>query len=445
MRATARLIWTYFTATRLTRTFAGIGVVLTAAGLIIYLAVPAWTLGSGGRSEDLWVQSLMLGTPLFGLIGLVISTTLMPAIVERIALGRAIWVLPYGRIVLLASVLVPALLLATLTAATTVSAFLHYPVIVPYARIFYRTLLMSFVDFGLIYLAIWLVSKTSGVWRLVGMLGVVVSISIPLRYVGGSLPPFTAIELTGLIAWTVFALLLLAGGRFRHALARGNTCVRRVASHLRPTVSYRQGRELDLMLGTTRPWIVAGGQLVPIAVMVGLNRYPPIWIVFVLLFSAIAGAITSTAAARSKALWLRFDWTREQIRNRVEMTFLRYNIWSIAVLLAVFVGLGLYGELGLRVVALGLGLIALGAIASHYLGLMVTRGLGWFESALCVVTMTAMTLAALAIARSQLEAAAEFMALLIVLAIGFRYSARARWLDLDWMQCRSERPVRGNA
>jgi hypothetical protein len=445
MRATARLIWTYFTATRLTRTFAGIGAMLTAAGLIIYLFVPAWTLGSGVRPEDLWVQSLMLGTPLFGLIGLVISTTLMPAIVERIALGRSIWVLPHGRVRLLASVLVPALLLAALTAATTVFAFLHYPISVPYGRVFYRTLLMSFEDFGLIYLAIWLVSKTSGVWRLVGMLGVVVSITIPLRYVGGSLPPFTPIELTGLIAWGAFALLLLAGGRLRHTLTRGNAGIRRAARRLLPSVSYRQGRELDLMLGTTRPWIVAIGQLVPIAVMIGLNRYPPIWIVFVLLFSAIAGAITSTAAPRSKALWLRFDWTREQIRMRVERAFLRYNLWSLAVLLAVFIALGQYGELGLRVIALGLGLIALGAVASHYLGLMITRGLGRFESALCVLTMTAMTLAALAIARSQLTAAAEFMAVLFVLAIGFRASAKTRWLSLDWMQCRPERPARGSA
>lgn len=47
------------------------------------------------------------------------------------------------------------------------------------------------------------------------------------------------------------------------------------------------------MLGLSRPWIVALGQIVPIAVMAVLIPESRIWLVVLMLFGAIAGAITS--------------------------------------------------------------------------------------------------------------------------------------------------------
>ena len=442
MRAVLRLTWYYFTATPLMRRLAALGLVLSIVGITGYAFMPPWTLGTGMRQEALWYQATVLALPWFGLVLLVTSTALMPGIVERISLGRAVWVLPGGRVRLLASAILPAVFLATLTATGATIAFLEYSLQTGYGRIFYRTFLMAFVDFGLIYTAIWLVGKTSGVWRLAGTLWIVISITIPLRYVGG-IPPFSPLEGLGLASWLVFAVLLLAGGRIRHALQGPRARLKRLGTRAVPAFRYTAGAELDLLLGTTRPWIVALGQVIPIGVMAWFVPESRIWLVFLVTFSAISGAITSQAAARSRRLWLRYDWTREEIRRRVERAYWRFNACSLGVLLTLFVGLGLYAEFDMSIMMHSLALIVLGSIVCTYLGLLITRGLGWFETIVGILTMTALTLAALAVVRNDFGAAIGLEALLAGLAIVYRFMARSRWLALDWMRCRFETPVRG--
>lgn len=439
MRAVARLVWICFTATRLMRWFAAVGSIALLAGIAGYAVMPAWSLGSGSRPEALWLQSVVLLLPALGLLLLLAATTLLPAIVERIALGRAVWLLPAGRIRLLASTLIAPLLLAALTAATATIAFLHYPVEISYARIFWRTFLMAFIDFGLIYTAIWLVGKTSGVWRLAGTLWMVFSLMIPLRYVGG-VPPFSAIEAVGLATWVLFALLVLSGGRLRHGLAAWRSRAKSLYGALASTATYAQGSEIDFLLGTTRPWLVALGQALPLGAMAWLmpadDAWVVVWLVFLILFSAIAGAITSQAAERSRRLWLRFDWTRDELRRKVEFAFWRYNAWSLVVLVLIFLGLASWQGLGLDLVATGVALLVLGTVACTCLGLMITRGLSWVEAILCIITLTALTIAALAIARGDLRLAIVLEIFLAVLAILYRVLAHARWNRIDWMLCR---------
>jgi hypothetical protein len=91
---------------------------------------------------------------------------------------------------------------------------------------------------------------------------------------------------------------------------------------------------------------------------------------------------------------------------------------------------------------LSLVLIVIGGIACTYLGLIITRGLGWFESALGVLTMTALVLAAFAIVREQYATAVELEAVIVALGIIYALIARRRWQGVDWMQCRLEAPVR---
>ena len=442
MRAVLRLTWIYFTATPLMRWLAALGLALVVVGIAGYMVMPAWTLGTGMRQEALWYQIVILALPCWGLILLVAATALMPAIVERMCLGHAIWISPSGRIRLLASAILPTVLLAVLTAVGATSAFLEYTLQTQYDRIFYRTLLMAFVDFGLIYTAIWLVGKTSGVWRLAGTLWVVISITIPLRYLGG-IPPFSPLEGLGLAGWLIFAALLLAGGRIRHSLQRLRARVKTLSNRLLSSDRYATGTEVDLQLGTTRPWVVALGQIVPIGAMVWFTPVSEIWIVFLVTFSAISGAITSQAAARSRRLWLKYDWTRAQIGRHVEWRYWRYNAYSLGVLLLVYAGLGAWAEFDPQVLALSVALIVLGVIVCTYLGLMITRGLGWLESVLGILTMGALTLAALAIMRENLMVAIELELLLVGLAIVYRFMAKARWLELDWMQCRFAAPARG--
>ncbi|HUF74002.1 MAG TPA: hypothetical protein VMR74_14020 [Gammaproteobacteria bacterium] len=145
-----------------------------------------------------------------------------------------------------------------------------------------------------------------------------------------------------------------------------------------PPLRYSAGTELDLLLGTTRPWIVALGQVLP-----------------------------------------------------------------IGVLLMLFVGLGVYAEFDMSVMMHSLALIVLGSIVCTYLGLLITRGLGWFETIAGILTMAALTLAALAVVRDDFGAAIGLEVLLVGLAIVYRFMARSRWLALDWMRCRFETPARG--
>jgi len=448
MSAVLRLTLTCFTATPLTRRLAEIGI----TAIIVGLAGTVWLGGYPqifymGREPALY-EMLIVSLPFMGLILLVASTVLLPAIVERMALGRAVWVLPGGRSRLLVSTVLPAVLLSLLVAVGTSLSFLISPFDVPLSMLlqsFYRIFLMAFVDFGLIYTAIWLVGKTSGVWRLAGTLWIVVSITIPLRYTGGGIPPFSFLEGLGLASWVVYATLLLSGGRLRHSLPTLRARLTALGERIFPVFRYSAGHEVDLLLGTTRPWIVALGQAIPIGLMVWFVPFAPIWIMFLVTFSAIAGATTSQAAAHSRRLWLRYDWTREDIRRRVEAAYWRYNAWALSVLLVIYMGLASYAGFDWEVVALSIVLIMLGGIACTYLGLMITRGLGWFEATLGILSMIVLVLAAFAILRGMFVAAVELEVVLAGLGVAYALIARRRWGALDWMQCRLDTPVRGAA
>jgi hypothetical protein len=271
---------------------------------------------------------------------------------------------------------------------------------------------------------------------------VIVSITIPLRYTGGS-TPFSLLEGLGLASWLVFAALLLTGDRVRHSLQALRARLRILGARLMPSAQFSVGREVALLLGTTRPWIVALGQSIPIGLMVWFVPYAPIWIVFLVTFSAVAGAMTSQAAALSRRFWLRYDWTRDDVRRHVERAYWRFNAWSIAVLLLIYAGLASYaGYFDREAIVLSLVLIVIGGIACTYLGLIITRGLGWFESALGVLTMTALVLAAFAIVREEYAAAVKLETVIVALGVAYALIARRRWKGIDWMQCRLEAPVR---
>ena len=439
MRAVARLVWTFFCATPLMRWFACVGVGAILLGIAGYLMVPAWTLGTGMRREALWLQALVEILPAIGLLALLAASTPLPAVVERLALGRGVWLLPAGRARLLAATFVPALLIGVLTATTAALHYWNYPIEISYGRIFWRTWVMAFIDVGLIYAAVWLCGKTSGVWRLVGVFWILLSLTVPLRYIAG-IPPFSGLEVAGLALWALFALSLLAGGRLRHALAPWRGRLAAVRTRLFHASPYRAGGELDLLLGTSRPWIVAFGQAIPIAAMLLLipAESPLIGVsfVFVILMSTVAGAITSKAAERSRRLWLRLDWTRDELLRHVELAFWRYNAWCIGMLALAFIAVCSWLDFPPKVVAMGVGLLVAGGIALACLGLAITRGLGWLESVFCIVTTVILVRATRATLIADFSTAIALAVLLVVLAVFFRWLARRRWHRLDWMLCR---------
>jgi hypothetical protein len=431
-------MWTYFTATPLMRGLVVLGLLCAGVGMISYLYYPPWTLGTGMRRSPLWLQTVGIWAPWLGLIMLFFASSLLPVIVERLAFGRLILVLPGARIALLVSAIVTAGLIATLTALTGVLAFYYYPNELKPEHIFSRILLVVFSDVSVMYIALWIVAKTRGIWLLIGSLVIAFGIVAPLGLIGRA-EGVPAVAWLGIGAWFGFAALLLFGGRLRQKLARSLAALAQLARRLLPRTAYASGTELDLLLGTSQPWLAALGQAVPIVVAAWLFRQHAVWLFFLTLFTAISGAVTSTAAARSRVLWLRNAWTRAELFHRVEIAFWRYNAYPLGVLLLLYVAIGSYLEFSTPLLAFGLPLLALGSVASLYLGLMMTRELRWFEAALGIVTMGLLIMTAVTIGGKALDriTTIELEVALAVLALIYRTIASARWNRLDWMVCRN--------
>jgi hypothetical protein len=252
------------------------------------------------------------------------------------------------------------------------------------------------------------------------------------------------------LLWATFAVgflfaprLKASFGRVRHALA-GVT-----------GSSYRGGGEIDFLVGTARPWALAAGQGVPIALATVLLHsfglaapsLPSPWLFFFTIMSVISGAVTGLAATRSRALWLRARWTRAQLFRRVEDSFWRYNCCTLGVLLLLLVWSGDVLEMPTRVLAFGMGLLALASALSTYIGLIVTARIGWGDAALAITAMAALMAGVLYIS-SPTTSTGTLVALetgLAGLTFIVREIARHRWDRLDWMLCRGDVAVRAAA
>jgi hypothetical protein len=174
---------------------------------------------------------------------------------------------------------------------------------------------------------------------------------------------------------------------------------------------------------------------------------PSPWLFFLTIISVTTGAVASPAATRGRALWLRARWTRAQLFRHVENAFWRYNCYTLGVLLLLLVGIGDSLGVATRVLAFGMGLLALGTALSTYIGLIVTARIGWRDAALAVVVILALMSTAV-YASSPATPTATIVAYemgLAALALIVREIARRRWSRLDWMLCRPDTSVRASA
>jgi hypothetical protein len=444
VRAIVRLIWTYFTGTLLARVCSTLGLAALTTGYVSMLIWPAWTLGVGQHPNlSLFVQATLTSLAFWGVLALFFASSLLPVVLDRIALGGSIRVLPWGRARLLASVACTAALIAVLTALAAVLAFYKYPVPVALDETFVRTFLVAFVNFGIMYVAVWLVSRArTGAGLLASSMLVLLSIGLPLRFVRSPNDSMAWPIGVGLAGWLVFAALLLAGPRLTRSLQSLRARTAAVAARWFLDESYSVGRETALVLGTGRPWVFALGQCVPLAVAALLAPLEWVWLFFLTLFSAISGAVTSYAATRSRSLWLRTSWTRPELFRRVEHAYLLHNAHSLGALLLLLAAFTLYFDTPARYLALGAPLLVLGTLTSSYLGLLMTRGLGLLESVFAITTMVLLMFTAFVIAWPDgVTVAVALEIVLAALALVYRSTAKSRWEGLDWMRCRSERLV----
>ena len=149
------------------------------------------------------------------------------------------------------------------------------------------------------------------------------------------------------------------------------------------------------------------------------------------------------AAQRSRALWLRGEWSREELFLQVERSFWRHNNYVLGILLVLMIVIGSYAHLAIILLAVGLPLLILGTTVSTYLGLMLTHGLRWQETVLAIAVMLVLLAVAVLAARSKGDSA---IAIIVALEVGLagvalvlRRVTRSRWSRLDWMQCRPDR------
>jgi hypothetical protein len=449
MKAVLRLVYTYFTCTPAQKSFSVVGAVLIVGSTVLLVSV---------------AQSWSLGALVFiGVASLFIGSSMMPLMFGRLARSHMSRTLPGARVKLLAGALTTVLIVATPVPVLTVFGlrasygYVVHPTAAQIAQLakidqellqtfwvtYSSTILLAFW----LYVALWFItSKRNTVGYLQGLIVIAAVLLAPTRQI---------LQPDALVRWDLalcggtlftFSALFLLWRQLR--LAADRLGLGQFIEYRRQQPARTQGREIDLLLGTANPWLLAIGQLLPVFLAARIGFYSAaVWLFYLTIFSTVAGAIAGQAAERSRSLWLRGDWTTVQLFSRVERSFWRHNNYVLGILLILMVGIGSYANLPVMLLATGVPLLILGTILSTYLGLMITRGLRWSETLLAVAVMLALMAVAVLAARNSddmliviiLEAALALVALIL------RFVARARWARIDWMQCRTERALTGRS
>lgn len=443
MKAVLRLVWSYFTCTPMARAFTFGGLALMAVAFFILMT-------RSQSAELLWVA--VVGYLLFFL-----GSWLMPLMFGRLAKSHASRVLPHARLKLLISVFLTVAIVALPPALITPLSYVagtsgdpaqlltderlrNYTL--DMAKLMY-TMVVLFA--GWLYLALWFVTSQRNIGGVVkGLTVVLIMLYAPAREVH-ELSVSLKWNLQQIaVIWSVFAIGFLLMPRWKQAMARRSMPRLAFLGRIRRQIA---GREIDLVLGTSNPGLLIAAQVVPILIASRIGDYSAaVWLFYLTIFSTVSGAIAGQAAERSRALWLRGNWSRAVLFSEVERSFWRHNSLVLGALIALMVAIGSYAGLPFRVLAIGVPLLALGTILSTYLGLMLTRGLRWVEALLGVGVMFGLMAVAVLVASREATAGTVAVVLILegflaVLAIVLRSIALRRWTQIDWMLCRPERAL----
>jgi hypothetical protein len=449
MKAIARLIFTCFTGTALLRFITPAGLLAGLAGSAVLLYLPPLTGGSGNPSQLSLAAESFFGTlPAVGIMCFTFGASLLPALFARFAASHYLYVLPYGRAKLLVSAFATIALIALFAAGIITLYFYKMPFALD--LIFQRALAVSFITVSFLYVVLWLTSKSGVIGLLVGSFVTVATLVLPLIFIARPSTSLTIPWIACALLWGAFAAAFLLAPRLKAPLGRWRHALATLTGS-----AYRGGGAIDFLIGTARPWTLAAGQAVPIvmatyfmtAFAIMAPSAPRPWVFFLTIISVTTGAVASLAATRGRALWLRARWTRAELFRHVENAFWRYNCYTLGVLLLLLVAIGDTLGIATRVLAFGMGLLALGTALSTYIGLIVTARIGWRDAALAVVVMLALMKTAVD-ASSPATPTATLVVLemgLAALALFVRDVARRRWSQIDWMLCRAEPGVRASA
>jgi hypothetical protein len=445
MKAVLRLTLIYFTGTPLLAVTMALGVLAVAGGSAAYL----YWLPSGGQGGfSLAVAALIFMTPVAGVIAVAFAASLLPTLFARLATSHYLYVLPHGRIKVLASLFLTLTIVASIVAGTTAMYYLRTPLHL--GVVFERAFVVALLTCNLLYAVLWLTGRSrSAIGTLVGSIFLVVTILVPLPFIMLPSRSLAAPWTASLLIWGGFAAAFLLAPRWKGRVGK----IRQALGTRLAGASYHGGSEVAFLIGTGQPWTLALGLVVPLllASLFLATTQPAAtsspWLFFTTVLSVLAAATASLAATRGRRLWLRTHWTRAQLFSRVEDALWRHNSFALGVLLVLLVVLGSQAYVPTRVLVYGIGLVLLGIAFSTYLGMMITAPIGWLDAALAVTTMVLLLIAANYASKPATPAAAVYVAeaALAGLALLFRVIAQRRWANLDWMRCRADGTVRAAA
>ncbi len=448
MKAVLKLVLTYFTGTRLLTVITTLGAVGVVGGSAMFLYLPPLLASQGGPSRfSLAVETLLMLTPVAGVIAVAFGASLLPTLFARLAASHYLYVLPYGRIKILASVFITLTLVALIAAGTTTVYYTRTPM--QLGVVFERAFVVSLLTCNLLYVVLWLTGKSSSaIGVLVGSIVMIATLVLPLRFIALPSTSLAAPWVASFLIWGVLAAAFLLAPRRKGSFGK----IRQAIAARFAGAAYMGGEEVDFLVGTGRPWTLALGQVVPILMAayflsgfeVMAPSAPSPWLFFMTILSILAGAIASMAATRSRRLWLRAPWTRRELFRRVENALWRHNSFALGVLLIMLVVLGSHAYLPTSMLIFGMGLLMLGIALSTYLGMMITGAVGWLDAVLAVAAMLLLMIVATYASRPLMPATAVFAleAGLAAFALLFRTIAQRRWTHLDWMRCRADGDVR---
>jgi hypothetical protein len=387
-----------------------------------------------------------------GVMVLFIGGSLMPMVVFRLATSRGMCVLPFGRAKLIGSALLTTALIAlplplivgliwketlpeyrqlTLLNFVTSPSFVHI-----YAAVFWTC--------SALYFVMWLFTGLKTIKRTVFALAVVVAlVAIPPRLFALGIDTVKLAPLLfALGSWLVFSIYVVYLPRWRDI---GNTIAALrlesilVGSLFDYSAKKMRGQEAGIVLGLHSQWVQALAFFIVIVLATVATKHIPGHLYYVSLFSVIAGALSGVATVKSRALWLRRPWSREELFCNIERFVWRQMRLALALLVLWFIATSVYFDLPLVRMAIGALLVSLMFTLCLYLGLLQTRGMRWGDAMFALVIV----LASLGLAIYASKPAARtflvltFEAALIAAILAIKHWVKRRWQRIDWLMCRA--------
>ncbi len=181
MKAVARLMLAYFTGTRLLSIVTGVGLLGVVGGSLVLFYLPPLVAQHGLPSRfSLAEETALQMLPVAGVLCFVFGASLLPSMFMRLATSHYAYVLPYGRVKLLASAFGTVALVALVASATVTLFYMNAGF--PFGLMFRRAFLVSLTSNTILYGVLWFIGRSSSIGKLVGVAAAVATLVVPLRF-----------------------------------------------------------------------------------------------------------------------------------------------------------------------------------------------------------------------------------------------------------------------